>query len=101
MLRSSSCPAAAAPCGRFTVRPSEQSGRTLNTIAVGFLGLDGVLLGLAAVWTHRLSLGIMAGVSMLAAALVVLYYRSHRRSLGEIAGVQAEMQAEMRALKDA
>jgi len=75
-------------------------GRALTYLAVGFLLLDGVLLGLAGLWSHRP--GLIAG-GVLCGALaggVLLLWRRQRRLLAEMADARRAVSAEARALRE-
>lgn len=74
--------------------------RTLTTFAVGFLLLDAVLLGLAAVAAARPLLFIPAGVCAGAAVLVVVAWRRYRRTLAELADARREMKQEAESLRE-
>jgi LPXTG-motif cell wall-anchored protein len=68
-------------------------GRALTIIAVGFLALDGVLLGLAGWWTRQINL-ILAGVVLLLAAVGVLYlWKRQRKRLADITAARAALKA--------
>jgi hypothetical protein len=76
------------------------SGRAMTIIAVGFLELDGVLLGLAGLWHHEWSLLIPGFGLAMAGGIVLLYWRRHRRRLEEIAAARQEMRGEVQALRE-
>ena len=76
------------------------NGRTLTVIAVGFLVLDGFLLGLAGLWTRDLVLMLLAGVLLVIALLVVAFWRRQLQRLEEIASARQEMREEARALRE-
>jgi hypothetical protein len=78
----------------------QRRGRTLTIVAVGALCLDGLLLGLIGLWSHRLVLLLIGGGLLLAAGGVILLWRRHQRDLVEIASVKAELRAEAQALRD-
>ncbi|HKV74440.1 MAG TPA: hypothetical protein VJN95_07970 [Gemmatimonadales bacterium] len=76
-------------------------GRTLTIIAVGFLALDGVLLGLAGWWNRRLELALAGGVLLLAALGVLLLWKRQRQRLADITAARAalkEAAGELRGL---
>lgn len=75
-------------------------GRALTYLAVGFLLLDGVLLGLAGLWSGRP--GLLAGAVACAglAAGVVLLWRRQRRLLAEMAEAREAVRTEARALRE-
>jgi len=68
-------------------------GRGITILAVGFLGLDAVLLGMAGWWTRRQDLLLVGGVLLLAAWGVLLLWRRQRRRLAEIAAAQAALKS--------
>ena len=78
----------------------QRRGRTLTIVAVGALCLDGLLLGLIGLWSHRLVLLLIGGGLLSAAGGVILLWRRHQRALAEIDSVKAELRAEAQALRD-
>jgi uncharacterized membrane protein YccC len=79
--------------------PSPPS-RTLTTVAVGFLLLDGVLLGWAGLDLGRPWLVGAAGVCVAAALLVVGVWRRYRRTLQELEDARREMKQDVESLRD-
>jgi HAMP domain-containing protein len=75
-------------------------GRVLTVIAVGALCLDGVLLGLAGLWSSRPVLILIGAGLLLLAVCVVLLWRRHQRTLAEISAVRAEVRAEALAIRE-
>jgi len=73
--------------------------RTLTTFAVAVLGLDAVLLALAAIW-YRTWLFVPAGICVVAAIGVVFAWRRHRRNLAEIAAGREELKREIESIRD-
>ena len=59
-------------------------GRTITILAVGFLGLDGVLLMLAGLWSARMGLVVWGVIFSLGAGLVVRYWKRYVRTLEEL-----------------
>lgn len=75
-------------------------GRALTYLAVGFLLLDAVLLGLAGLWSRRP--GLIGGAALCGglALAVLLLWRRQRRLLAEMADAREAVQTEARALRD-
>lgn len=69
-------------------------------IAVGFLVLDGLLLGLSGLWTRRPGRIAAGGLLLAGAALVLRFWRRHRRRLAEIAGERQALRDAARSLRD-
>jgi len=74
--------------------------RTLTTAAVGFLSLDALLLGYAAIASRRPLLALGGGACALAAALVVLAWRRYRRTLLELDAARREMRREVESIRE-
>jgi hypothetical protein len=74
--------------------------RALTVLAVGFLALDGVLLGLAGFWLRNVVLVLIAMVLVGAAAVTLLLWRRHCLRLEEIAEVRSQLREEARALAE-
>jgi hypothetical protein len=79
-------------------RPARR-GRVLTIIAVGVLSLDGVLLLLAGLWSHRPILLALGAVMLLLAIGVHLLWRRQVRVLDEIDQARAEVRAEVQAIQ--
>jgi uncharacterized membrane protein YccC len=80
--------------------PIEQGhGRVITIIAVGFLELDGVLLGLAGLWRGKWGLLATGAGLALAGGFVLLYWHRHRKRLEEIAAARLEVGGEAQALQ--
>lgn len=62
----------------------------LTVFAAGFLALDGILLVLAGVWSHRPALLVWGVIFFLATGAVVAYWRYHVRRM---AALQLEVDA--------
>jgi uncharacterized oligopeptide transporter (OPT) family protein len=71
----------------------------LTIIAVGVLSLDGVLLLLAGLWSHRSILLGLGAVMLASAGGVYLLWRRQLKMLQEIAQAKAEMRAEVQAIQ--
>src|SRR6266702_4718282 len=87
--------AGAAPAGAM-----KPPSRTLTTLAVGFLSLDALLLGYAAIASRRPLLALGGGACALAAALVVLAWRRYRRTLLELDAARREMRREVESIRE-
>lgn len=79
-------------------RPARR-GRVLTIIAVGGLTLDGVLLLLAGLWSHRPILLALGAVMLLFAVGTYFLWRRQVRVLEEIAQARAEVRAEVQAIQ--
>jgi hypothetical protein len=79
-------------------RPARR-GRVLTIVAVGVLSLDGVLLLLAGLWSHRSILLGLGAVMLVSAGGVYLLWRRQLKVLEEIAQAKAEMRAEVQAMQ--
>ena len=76
------------------------SGRALTVLAVGFLLLDGALLGLAGLWAREPTLiGLGLGMALMA-GLVGLLWQRHRRRMGDIETARREVREEVQALRE-
>lgn len=75
------------------------SGRALTMLAVGFLALDAVLLGLTGWWTRRWGLVAIGGALLVAAWGVLALWRRQRDRLLEIAAARAALSSEARNLR--
>lgn len=71
----------------------------LTIIAVGGLTLDGVLLLLAGLWSHRPILLALGAVMLLFAVGTYFLWRRQVRVLEEIAQARAEVRAEVQAIQ--
>jgi uncharacterized iron-regulated membrane protein len=72
----------------------------MTWVAVGCLTLDGVLLGLAGLWSRRAGL-VLGGLICLLLALGIVYlWRRHRRALEELRRARREVADEVRALRE-
>jgi hypothetical protein len=70
----------------------------MTVAAVGFLLLDAVLLGVAAVWGGRPGLLAWSAAFVLLAVGVVVLRRRYLRRLEEIARARARLRQELRAV---
>jgi hypothetical protein len=75
-------------------------GRTAAIIAIGFLSLDAVLLGIGGVASGRRWLLAGAGICLMLAGAVVLLWRRYRRALADIAAERRAMRDEAQSLRD-
>jgi beta-lactamase regulating signal transducer with metallopeptidase domain len=73
--------------------------RALTTFAVGFLLLDAVLLGYGGLALRRPPLVLWGGVCLVAALLVVLWWRRYRRVLTDLERARREMRAEVESIR--
>ncbi len=72
-------------------------GRLVTILAVGFLGLDGVLLVMAGLWSGRVGL-LLWGIGFgLGAVAVLFYWRRYIRGLQEL---NEGLEARFRELQD-
>ncbi len=63
--------------------------------AAGFLFLDGVLLGLAGMWSQRTALVVWGVLFVVAGLVVLLYWRHHKRQLDSL---RVEIEKQQREL---
>jgi len=77
-----------------------RASRTLTTFTVGFLLLDGLLLGYSGLALGRWMLVFWGGVCLLAAALVVVGWRRYRRAMSELERARREMRAEVASIRE-
>ena len=73
--------------------------RALTTFAVGFLLLDAVLLGYGGLALRRPLLVLWGGVCLVAAILVVLWWRRYRRVWTDLERARREMRAEVESIR--
>jgi len=82
-------------------RPRLRAGRTLTTLAVGFLLLDAVLLIYAGLALDRTLLLVVGGVfTVTAAAVLVVGWPWYRRRLDELERARRDMKAEVESIRD-
>ena len=74
--------------------------RTPTTLAVGFLGLDAVLLVYAGIAWHRPMLVAAGGVCVLGAVLAVAAWRRYRRALVELEAARHDMKEEVASIRE-
>lgn len=74
-------------------------GRTVTVIAIGALGLDGVLLILAGVATGRTSLTLVGLGCLAGGVLVWQYWKRYRRLLEELRHERAALGREAEELR--
>jgi len=68
-------------------------------LAIGLLGLDGLLLLVAGVWGGTPGPLVGGAACLVAAGLVSLWWRRHCRQAAELEAARREVQAEVRALR--
>ncbi len=81
------------------MKPARPPSRALTTFAVGFLALDGLLLGYSGVSLGRPMLLLGGGACVGAAVLVVLGWRRYRRALTDLDNARREMRAEVESIR--
>ncbi|HEX4629082.1 MAG TPA: hypothetical protein VH137_09855 [Gemmatimonadales bacterium] len=79
--------------------PSTTPHRALTTFAVGFLLLDAVSLGYGGLALRRPQLVLWGGVCLVAALLVVLWWRRYRRLWTDLERARREMRAEVESIR--
>jgi len=82
------------------MKPYRPPSRALTTFAVGFLVLDGLLLGYGGLSLHRPPLVVWGTVCVVGAGLVVLGWRRYRRAMAELERARREMRAEVESIRD-
>ncbi len=82
------------------MKRSRTPSRALTTFAVGFLALDGLLLGYSGFSLERPLLVVWGGVCLVGAVLVVLGWRRYRRAMADIERARKEMRAEVESIRD-
>jgi uncharacterized membrane protein len=83
-----------------TGRAGGSANRRLTIAAVVFLALDGTALMGAGAWLRQYTLILIGAALLVAAGLVVLYWRWHKRQLAEIAEARRALRAEAEALRE-
>jgi protein-S-isoprenylcysteine O-methyltransferase Ste14 len=78
---------------------SAAPNRALTTFAVGFLLLDAVLLGYGGLALRRPLLVVWGGVCLVAALLVVLWWRRYRRVWSDLQRARRDMRAEVESIR--
>ena len=73
--------------------------RTLTLVAIGFLTFDGAALTGIGVMSGRRMLVAVGMVFFLSAGLVLLYWRSHRRKLLDIASERGALSEDVREMQ--
>lgn len=81
------------------MRPPEASVRAGVVAGVGFLSLDAVLLVLAGVWTHRLTLVFWGVFFAGLAAVPVVLWRRYRGRLDDVRSARRAVAQELRQLQ--
>ena len=74
------------------------ASRTLTTFTVGFLLLDGILLGYSGFALGRRMLLFWGVVCLVGAVLVVVGWRRYRRAMSELERARQEMRAEVQSI---
>jgi hypothetical protein len=73
--------------------------RSLTLVAAGFLALDGAALLGVGLWSRRSGLLVAGAALLLAAALVLLFWRRHLRRLQAIDAARRELRDEADELR--
>ena len=73
--------------------------RTLTLIAIGFLTFDGAALTGIGLMSGRTMLVAVGIVFFLSAGLILLYWRSHRRRLLDIASERGALSQDVREMQ--
>jgi membrane protein implicated in regulation of membrane protease activity len=81
------------------VLASGRRKRTMTTVAVGLLLLDGALLLMAAVWTRNWMLGALGTMFVILAGAVIVYWRRYRQALEEVDQAREALKAEALELR--
>lgn len=74
--------------------------RTPTTLAVGFLGLDAVLLAYAGIAWHRPLLVAAGGVCVFGAVLAIGGWRRYRRTLAELEAARHDIREEVASIRE-
>jgi hypothetical protein len=74
--------------------------RTLTTLAVGSLALDGLLLGYAGIASRRPGLVVAAVGCAAGVGLVLFAWRRYRRTLAELDDARREMRREIDSIRE-
>jgi uncharacterized membrane protein len=73
--------------------------RTMTTLAVALLLLDGVLLLVAAFYLKSWGMGVLGGLLILMSAGVVIYYRRYARAMAEVQEAKNALRVELDELR--
>lgn len=73
--------------------------RTLTAVAIAFLTFDGAALAGLGFLTGRMILVPVGVAFFVAAAVILMYWRAHRRRLQEIAAARGELGEEVRDIQ--
>jgi beta-lactamase regulating signal transducer with metallopeptidase domain len=73
--------------------------RALTTVAVGFLALDGLLLGYSGLVLHRTLFVVWSAACFVGAGLVVFGWRRYRRAMSDLERARREMRAEVESIR--
>lgn len=79
---------------------TDPPSRTLTTLAVGFVLLDGVLLVYAGAVLHRTALIVAGAVCGVLSIAVIYGWRRYRRAMAELAAARREMREHVEAMRD-
>jgi beta-lactamase regulating signal transducer with metallopeptidase domain len=81
------------------MKPYRPPSRALTTFAVGFLALDGLLLGYSGVALHRPLFVVWGAVCFVGAGVVVFGWRRYRRAMSDLERARREMRAEVESIR--
>ena len=84
----------------MTQAPLRRPSRTLTTFAVGFLGLDALLLGYSGLSLGRPLLVVWGVVCLVGAVLVIFGWRRYRRALADLERARQDMRAEVESVRE-
>ena len=73
--------------------------RTMTTLAVGLLLLDGVLLLLAAYYLRNWGMALLGVLLLVMAGGVAFYYRRYARTMAEVQQAKEALQVELSELR--
>ncbi len=71
----------------------------ITAIAIFFLAIDGILLGWVGIRSERSALLFWGGVFLIGAAVVIIFYRRHRRKMDELRLAKQSMFREIEAMR--
>ncbi len=71
----------------------------VTAIAIFFLAIDGILLAWVGIWSERSALLFWGGVFLAGAAVVIIFYRRHRRKMDELRLAKQSMLREIEAMR--
>jgi membrane protein implicated in regulation of membrane protease activity len=73
--------------------------RTLTTLAVALLLLDGVLLLLASWYLRNWGMALLGALLVAMSVVVILYYRRYARAMAEVQQAKDALRVELNELK--